>query len=503
MDRLYRRFRDRYGYVVFAATLASTCAIGLASIGIVALFFTPPLAEVVLVAAVGTSLAGLSVAYSALTARPAMATIRRWQRLGVVTPKETVAAWEVASTLTLRQFQRNALLTAVVAIAPTAFLAGWRWDIGWSGVGAILLAGAIPGAYGTVVAFSVNETMRRPIIVEIAQQLPDDWDFSPRGLSVEERLRLSIPVYVTGTAVVVVGLVSSGGGPDLLVVTTLTALGVGLFMSFELTSILSRGITEPIAVVRRQLELVHEGDYEARALVITSDELGSLAHEFNLMARGLSEREEMRRAFGTYVDKEVMRLILSGDFPRDGVEVDASILFCDIRGFTAYAEQSDAAHVVATLNDIFTDIVPVVEAYGGYVDKFLGDGLLAVFGVADSTPDHADRAVDAAQMLVDVVDQGGSGLRMAAGVNTGRLVVGPLGGAGRLNFSVIGDAVNVAARVEAATRQTGDDVLVTASTRAASRDPERFASRGLVDLKGKSEPIEVFAPLPALDPVPR
>ena len=217
-------------------------------------------------------------------------------------------------------------------------------------------------------------------------------------------------------------------------------------------------------------------------------------HDFNLMARGLAEREDLRSAFGTYVDKEAVRLILSGELPREGFEVEASILFCDIRGFTTYAEQANASEVIATLNQVFTAIVPVVESFGGHVDKFLGDGLLAMFGTPEPYPDHADRAVAAAQMLVDVVAQGPTGLRMAAGVNTGRLVVGPLGGGGRFNFSVIGDAVNVAARVEAATRQTGDDVLLTADTLAQCHDPSAFVSRGKIELKGKSTPVEVFAP---------
>ncbi|CAB4722453.1 unannotated protein [freshwater metagenome] len=271
------------------------------------------------------------------------------------------------------------------------------------------------------------------------------------------------------------------------------ALVVGLLLSRELTVLLSSSITRPIADVRGQLARVRAGDYTARVPLLSSDELGELGHDFNRMASGLAEREELRDAFGTYVDKQVVELILSGRFPQEGVEVDVSILFCDVRDFTAYAESHDAREVIATLNALFAEIVPVVEAYGGHVDKFLGDGLLAVFGAPEVQPDHADRAVDAARMLVDVVALGTSGLRVAAGVNSGRVVAGPLGGAGRLNFSVIGDAVNIAARVEAATRRTGDDVLITAATRDLLRRPAALVSRGDLPLKGKSVPLELFA----------
>ena len=140
-------------------------------------------------------------------------------------------------------------------------------------------------------------------------------------------------------------------------------------------------------------------------------------------------------------------------------------------------------------------MVPIVDKHGGHVDKFIGDGLLAVFGAPERYDDHADRAVAAAREIVAATAAIDTGLSVAAGVNTGRVVAGSIGGAGRLNFSVIGDAVNVAARVEAATRQTGDDVLITAATAAMLRTEVPLVSRGSVPLKGKAEPLEVLAPL--------
>jgi adenylate cyclase len=176
------------------------------------------------------------------------------------------------------------------------------------------------------------------------------------------------------------------------------------------------------------------------------------------------------------------------------VEADISIVFCDIRGFTSYAETAAATEVVDTLNRMFTAIVPVIEKHGGHVDKFLGDGLLAYFGVPERHLDHADRALAAAQELVAAAATVGTGLTVAAGVNTGRVLVGAVGGAGRLNFSVIGDAVNVASRVEAMTRKTGDDVLITAATRDALRHPVPLVSRGFLKLKGKSSECELLTP---------
>ena len=228
--------------------------------------------------------------------------------------------------------------------------------------------------------------------------------------------------------------------------------------------LLSRSVTSPISLLRRGLTRVREGDYDARVPVVTSDELGELSHSFNQMATGLAERERMREAFGTYLDRDIAPLILSGNLPPEGFEVTVSIMFVDVRGFTSFAERAEAQEVIAALNSLFEVIVPAVTRHGGHVDKFLGDGLLAVFGAPEGYPDHADRAVAAGLEVVRAVNLAGSELLVGVGINTGDVIAGSIGGAGRLNFSVIGDAVNVCARVEAATRDTGDDLLLTAAT---------------------------------------
>jgi class 3 adenylate cyclase len=128
--------------------------------------------------------------------------------------------------------------------------------------------------------------------------------------------------------------------------------------------------------------------------------------------------------------------------------------------------------------------------------KFIGDGLLAVFGAPERHDDHADRAVAAALQLAAAVRKRFAGeLSVGVGVNTGQVVAGTIGGGGRVDFTVIGDAVNTAARVESATRQTGDDVLITEATRAALADPgDAWTPRPPVALKGKTEPVALYAP---------
>jgi class 3 adenylate cyclase len=140
--------------------------------------------------------------------------------------------------------------------------------------------------------------------------------------------------------------------------------------------------------------------------------------------------------------------------------------------------------------------VPVVLRYGGHANRFLGDGLLAVFGAPNHQADHAARAVDAALEIARLVRHRDGELRVGIGVNTGRVVAGGIGGGGRRDFTVIGDPVNTAARVEAATRVTGDDVLITEATREALDPSTRngFVERPATPLKGKTTTIRLYAP---------
>jgi adenylate cyclase len=170
-------------------------------------------------------------------------------------------------------------------------------------------------------------------------------------------------------------------------------------------------------------------------------------------------------------------------------------MFMDVRDFTGFAERAEPKEVVSTLNELFSLAVPIIREHGGHVDKFVGDGLLAVFGAPRTAPDHADQALAAAREIARAVDEKLRGkLQIGIGLNSGRVVAGNIGGAGRLEFSVIGDAVNVAARVEAATRQTGDTVLLSEETRRRLKHTDAdLSERPGVELKGKSGSVTLYA----------
>ena len=174
-----------------------------------------------------------------------------------------------------------------------------------------------------------------------------------------------------------------------------------------------------------------------------------------------------------------------------------TMLFLDIRGFTTFAERLSAPAVVATLNLLFERIVPIIHRHHGHVDKYVGDGLLAVFGAPRRQDDHADQALAGGiEIAAAVEDEFGDELSVGVGLNSGPVVAGNVGGASRLEFSVIGDAVNVAARVESATRQTGDAVLIAWRTKELLTGTKiRFVERPGLTLKGKTQSVAIYAPV--------
>jgi adenylate cyclase len=214
------------------------------------------------------------------------------------------------------------------------------------------------------------------------------------------------------------------------------------------------------------------------------------------MVTGLEERERLHAAFGSYVDPDVAERVLEEGELLEGQEREATLMFVDVRDFTAFAERASAREAVAQLNDFFGLVVPIVMRHRGHANKFVGDGLLAVFGAPERQPDHADRALAAACEIAREVERRYDGdLRIGVGVNSGPVIAGTIGGGGRLEFTVIGDPVNVASRVEQATRELGGTILLTEATRCLLGDgaPE-LEPRGSVALRGKSEPTPVYSP---------
>lgn len=314
----------------------------------------------------------------------------------------------------------------------------------------------------------------------------------------------SLIFWMLGTGVPLFGLVLIAlgvlSGDDVtqteLAITVVALSGVALSVGLLVAILAARGTADPITAVRHALARVERGDLDAEVTVYDGSEVGLLQAGFNKMVAGLRERERIRETLGTYVDPDVAEHILSDESAAEGTEAEVTLMFLDVRDFTAFAESVPPAEVVSTLNRLFELAVPIIREHGGHVDKFVGDGFLAVFGAPKPAEDHAERALGAACEIAERVGRELDGrLEIGIGLNSGRVVAGSIGGAGRLEFSVIGDAVNVAARVEAATRRTGDTILVSEETARQLRDaPTELEERPGIELKGKREAATLYTP---------
>ena len=368
-------------------------------------------------------------------------------------------------------------------------------------VAGVVLGIVLAGLTTTGITFLLVERALRPLfaLALAGETASGPGSVGARALRTAPRLLVSWALG-SGVALVAIPVAFLGRGEsrgDDLVGPILFLVVAGLFAGGVLITAAARSISDPVDRVRAAVERVEEGSLEEEVLVDDGGEIGFLQAGFNRMMAGLRDRERIRDAFGTYVDREVAEHILREGTNLAGEEVEVTVMFIDVRNFTGIAERASAPEVVATVNRLFERVVPTIHEHGGHVDKFVGDGLLAVFGAPRRQADHAEQALAAALEIERAVGQEfGGELSIGVGLNSGRVVAGNVGGGGRFEFSVIGDAVNVAARVEAATRKTGDTVLVSEHTRALLSDgaAASLEERPTVPLKGKTEEVSLFAP---------
>jgi adenylate cyclase len=283
----------------------------------------------------------------------------------------------------------------------------------------------------------------------------------------------------------------------LLVATGSLALAVFLSLGF------ARQLTRPIAELVGQTRRIARGDYTVRSTAYRDDELGRLAQAFDEMSLGLAERDRVRDLLDKNVSPEVAAQLLRDGATLGGEEREVTILFADLRGFTTLSEQLPPRDLLTLLNRYLDRMSAAIESHGGVIDKFIGDAIMALFGAPVAQGDAADRAIAAALAMeaalaalnAELAAEGRPPLALGVGINTARVVAGNIGSQRRLNYSVIGDGVNVAARLQALTRtaEYRTNVIVSAATRRAAKAPGATRPLGTVAVKGRAEPVEIFA----------
>jgi adenylate cyclase len=360
-----------------------------------------------------------------------------------------------------------------------------------------ILGAAIGAANQLVAIHSLVGAALRPVRVAIAEDtgIGDSLPRSRPTFAAWSNVSMLAAVFVFAVAGAMLAAVLDRASE---VPVLCVGIGCALMLAFAVpitVGLANSPSLRPIRDLAEGTQRVAAGDYSQRLPVVQDDDLGALAASFNRMQAGLAERQRLQAAFGTYVDPALAaRLLEQGDDVFTGERREVTVMFVDVRDFTPFAEANTAEDTVARLNALFEIVVPAVVDAGGHVNKFLGDGALAVFGAPNDLADHADAAVSAAVLIHRLVaERFGGALRIGIGLNTGVVIAGTIGGAGKLEFTLIGDTVNVAARVEQLTKTTGDTILLTQQcVEALASQPPGLIDRGFHALKGKTASVQVY-----------
>lgn len=285
--------------------------------------------------------------------------------------------------------------------------------------------------------------------------------------------------------------------------TILLATVAGLAAAALAALGLARNVSRPVQQLADHTREVARGDYSRRIDLPRADELGELATAFNQMTSGLAERDRVRDLLGKVVSPEIASQLLHSDLQLGGEEREVTVLFSDLRDFTALSEKLPPAEVLALLNRYLDRMSSIVEKHGGVIDKYIGDAIMALFGAPVAAPDAARRALAAAQEMQSALAalnrefaaENHPTLSLGIGINTAQVIAGNMGSKTRLNYTVIGDGVNLAARLEALTKDPsyGTNIIVSAATAAAARATPQLRALGSVTVKGRSEPVQIYA----------
>ncbi len=380
-------------------------------------------------------------------------------------------------------------------------------------LGFLLIMGTVISATHAILEhFAVQHEVQQ-IIPAIARRLtlsPRDMRARASTVGIQTQLLVVmaaitlIPLIISAVNVVYRLVTPLGGGTPagslaaepLILPLAVVVIYALVFMSI-IALLLARHMRSLLERVVQAMDRVRVGDLSPRLDIVTADEFADLYTGFNEMTVGLRERARLRDAFGRYVSPDLAERVNREGVVLTGQTVQASVMFVDIRDFTALSEHMEPHVVVALLNDYFERIEPVVKAEDGWINRFMGDGFMAVFGAPVICDDHAARAVRAARRIREATQTYNAecdwpDLRIGIGIDTGEMVAGSVGSPDRLEYTVIGNAANIASRIEALNKQFGTTILVSQAVYEQAGLEGAAHPMPPVRVKGVSEPMIVY-----------
>jgi adenylate cyclase len=443
-----------------------------------------------------------------------------------------LAAWAAGD----RREPLPASLRRRVLLVPGYFalltLAGWLaaaliWGVAWPALSGQFEAGRsvrqmfgivfVAGMFVTLFVFLAVERIWRP---QLVRYFPAG-DLSAAGAPrLAVRTRLVVVSLVTSILPIIVLSVAARTranallGADaelseaiirnLLMVEAVLALAFTM-AAIRLARIVAASVSEPLRDLQSAMTEVGRGRFDVRCAVVSNDEIGAVSEGFNRMVDGLREREVIRETFGRYVSPEVRDEILAGRASSGGnLHGDlreVTILFADLRDFTPWVESRPAAEVVAGLNEYFTEMDAAIRAQGGLVLQFIGDEIEAVFGAPVADEHHADHALAAARDMQSRLEAWNAGRRAAGltelhhgiGIHSGTVLAGNIGSSERMAYALVGDAVNVASRIQSLNKDLGTQVLVSAETQRRLSDAAGLVALPAARVKGRKAEVAVYS----------
>lgn len=370
----------------------------------------------------------------------------------------------------------------------------------WPPILATALTVVVIGSFQFFLMMSYAARLRRQLFLRHGWTLPAGRGRIGRRMALGVGLVALVPaLWLTLDVFFFEAFAAAIGMEMSLRTAVLVDLGLSVIMICIALAFLPGSLTEPIVSLVRATDRVAAGDLDVRIPVTTDDEAGVLTERFNAMVTGLKDRQRVRETFGRFVNPHVAERLLRGEIAPDGRVATATILFTDITGFTEISERLAPKDTISLLNDYLAIVVPAIQAEHGVINNFMGDGLFAAFNVPISDPEHAVHAVRAAvtiqRNLAGRRFGPGQGIDLPTriGITTGPVVDGTVGTASRQSHAILGDTVNLAARLEEKNRDLGTSILVCGQTRRLAGDAFAFKDQNRINIRGRRESVHAYS----------
>ncbi|WDP84456.1 MAG: hypothetical protein HUN05_04250 [Desulfobacter sp.] len=274
-----------------------------------------------------------------------------------------------------------------------------------------------------------------------------------------------------------------------------------MVLSILLSFLVLHHLRQPVADIIRVMAHAKNGDFSHKVKIFTNDEIGFAGEMLNLMNQGLMERELIKDTFGKYVDRRIRDEILTGKIPLAGERKEATILFADLRNFTPLVAVTPAKELIYMLNSYFNEISRAIDQNGGLILQFIGDEVEAVFGAPVARKGHEEAAVKTALEMRGrlellnrrFADKGMASIAHGVGIHTGPVLAANIGSTYRSAYSLIGDTVNLASRIQDLTKEFKTDILVSEDIRYALKGKYSFTPMPEASVKGKEDPVRVYS----------